>query len=106
MKTSIQRGTSGLHAPENVSAVIDKIAADAVLKSHWQRYQKKNAYARNISFSDTVAALRKLSEWGELAHDKSKTPLSEKIEAAKQKVAKYDKDKKDTARKRTTHEIE
>ncbi|MDR1321825.1 MAG: hypothetical protein LBK56_10440 [Gracilibacteraceae bacterium] len=36
------------------------------MASLWKRYQQKNPYAADISFADTVKALRTLAEWGDL----------------------------------------
>jgi predicted nucleotidyltransferase component of viral defense system len=58
-RTSMQRRVS----LDDSGVVLDEIAGNEELLRLWKRYQADNAYARDIAFADTVAALRTLAEW-------------------------------------------
>jgi predicted nucleotidyltransferase component of viral defense system len=71
VNTGKQRGSIHLYTPDNVTATLTRIAKDTQMPILWKRYQQKNHYASDISFTDAVNALRILAEWGGLV-DKHK----------------------------------
>jgi hypothetical protein len=52
--------------------VIAEVEASPDMQSGWKRYQKDYSYASDISFADTVKALRTLAEWGGLITEQEK----------------------------------
>ncbi|MDR1531938.1 MAG: nucleotidyl transferase AbiEii/AbiGii toxin family protein [Clostridiales bacterium] len=72
--TSKQRGSTHLYTPYNVAATLVRIGKDAQMAALWKRYQQKNPYATEISFADTVKALRTLAEWGGLIAPQQEKP--------------------------------
>jgi predicted nucleotidyltransferase component of viral defense system len=57
--TTERRGTVRQTSAPN--AVIETVAADADMTAFWQRYQKKNSYAANVSWETAMEALRALA---------------------------------------------
>ncbi|MCL2881757.1 MAG: nucleotidyl transferase AbiEii/AbiGii toxin family protein [Coriobacteriia bacterium] len=56
--TSADRGTSALLKDANL--ILGDIESNDTIQKHWARYQKKYDYAANISFADTMHAIRTL----------------------------------------------
>ncbi|MDR0347011.1 MAG: nucleotidyl transferase AbiEii/AbiGii toxin family protein [Coriobacteriales bacterium] len=61
-RTSTQRRVS----LDDCSLVLDEIADNDEMLKLWKRYLSDNKYAEGIQFADTIAALRTLTEWGQL----------------------------------------
>jgi hypothetical protein len=70
--TGKQRGSTHLYTSENVAATFARISKDTQMAALWKRYQQKNPYAADISFADTVKALRTLAEWSGLIAERDK----------------------------------
>ena len=41
----------------NIDEIMEVIKESAVLKEHWENYQRKFSYAEEISYEDTVTVL-------------------------------------------------
>jgi predicted nucleotidyltransferase component of viral defense system len=52
--------------------VFEEVAENSAMRLGWKRYQKDYAYSADISFADTVKALRTLAEWGGLISEQEK----------------------------------
>ena len=46
----------------NVKSIIELIAVNEDLKQMWAKYQRKFAYAKDISYEDTIVVLRDLMQ--------------------------------------------
>ena len=58
--TAIHRGS--LDKISDVNGIIGQISSNDDLKSMWSKYQKKFAYAREISFENIIVVLKSILE--------------------------------------------
>jgi len=56
--TSEHRGTT--EKTKNTSEILQAIEESSLLNQYWERYMKEYSYAKDISFKDTIAAVREL----------------------------------------------
>jgi len=56
--TSAHRGSTKMIC--NTSEILKTIEENTLLKQHWEQYRKEYLYAKNISFEDTITAIKNL----------------------------------------------